>query len=80
MNLKRLLIWFSTVSTILVIVGLVFAFFGLKILPVDGQTLAKYLYRRRVPRNLKALVMTDTELKLIANAAIIGADAWDMYR
>jgi hypothetical protein len=39
MNLKRLLIWFSTVSTILVIVGLVFAFFGLKILPVDRATL-----------------------------------------
>jgi hypothetical protein len=39
MNLKRLLIWFSTVSTILVIVGLVFSFFGLKILPVDRATL-----------------------------------------
>jgi hypothetical protein len=39
MNLKRLLIWFSTVSMILVIVGLVFAFFGLKILPVDRATL-----------------------------------------
>jgi len=39
MNLKQLLIWFSTVSTILVIVGVVFAFFGLKILPVERTTL-----------------------------------------
>jgi hypothetical protein len=39
MNLKQLLIWFSTVSTILVIVGVVFAFFGLRILPVDRATL-----------------------------------------
>jgi len=39
MKLKRLLIWFSIVSTILVIVGVVFAFFGLKILPVDRTTL-----------------------------------------
>jgi hypothetical protein len=33
---------------------------------------ANYLYRCRVPRSLKALVMTDTELKLMASAAIIG--------
>jgi len=39
MNLKQLLIWFGSVSTILVIVGAVFAFFGLKILPVDRATL-----------------------------------------
>ena len=39
MNLKRLLIWFSTVSMILVIVGVVFAFFGLRILPVERTTL-----------------------------------------
>jgi hypothetical protein len=39
MSLKQLLIWFSSVSAILVIVGVVFAFFGLKILPVDRQTL-----------------------------------------
>jgi len=39
MNLKQLLIWFSTVSTILVIVGVVFAFFGLRILPVERGTL-----------------------------------------
>jgi hypothetical protein len=39
MNLKQLLIWFSTVSTILVMVGVVFAFIGLRILPVDRETL-----------------------------------------
>jgi hypothetical protein len=39
MNLKTLLIWFGSVSTVLVIVGVVFAFFGLKILPVDRATL-----------------------------------------
>lgn len=39
MNLKPLLIWFSCVSMILVIVGVVFAFLGLKILPVDRATL-----------------------------------------
>jgi hypothetical protein len=39
MNLKPLLIWFSTVSTILVIVGVVFAFLGLNILPVERATL-----------------------------------------
>jgi hypothetical protein len=33
---------------------------------------ASCLYRCRVPRSLKALVMTDTELKLMASAAIIG--------
>jgi hypothetical protein len=39
MNLKQLLTWFGCVSMILVIVGVVFAFFGLKILPVDRATL-----------------------------------------
>jgi len=39
MNLKQLLLWFGSVSTILVIVGVVFAFFGLKILPVDREIL-----------------------------------------
>jgi hypothetical protein len=38
-RLKQSLIWFSSVSTILVIVGVVFAFFGLKILPVERTTL-----------------------------------------
>lgn len=31
--------WFSIVSAILVLVGVVFAFFGLSILPVDRETL-----------------------------------------
>ena len=39
MKLKQLLIWFGGVSTILVIVGVIFAFFGLKILPVGRATL-----------------------------------------
>jgi hypothetical protein len=39
MNPKQLLIWFSIVSTILVLAGVVFAFFGLAILPVDRETL-----------------------------------------
>jgi len=39
MSLKQLFVWFGSVSAILVIVGVVFAFFGLKILPVDRQML-----------------------------------------
>jgi hypothetical protein len=39
MSPKQLLTWFGSVSAILVIVGVVFAFFGLKILPVDRETL-----------------------------------------
>jgi hypothetical protein len=39
MSSKQLLVWFSSVSAILVIVGVVFAFFGLKMLPVDRETL-----------------------------------------
>jgi hypothetical protein len=39
MSPKQLLLWFSGVSAILVIVGVVFAFFGLSILPVDRATL-----------------------------------------
>jgi hypothetical protein len=39
MSPKPLVIWFSCISAILVIVGVVFAFFGLQILPVDRQTL-----------------------------------------
>jgi hypothetical protein len=35
---KLLLIWFSAVAAILVIVGVIFAFFGLRILPVDRET------------------------------------------
>jgi hypothetical protein len=34
MTTKQLTIWFSTISTILVLWGIVFAFFGLDILPV----------------------------------------------
>ena len=36
---KQLTIWFSVVSAILVLVGIVFAFFGLAILPVNKETL-----------------------------------------
>jgi hypothetical protein len=36
---KQLPIWFSIVSTILVLAGIIFAFFGLEILPVDRATL-----------------------------------------
>ncbi len=34
MTTKQLTIWFSTISTILVLWGIVFAFFGLDILPI----------------------------------------------
>ena len=36
---KQLLIWFSVVSTILVLFGIVYTFLGLAILPVDRETL-----------------------------------------
>ena len=39
MNPKRLMLWFSVISAILVLWGIVFAFFGLGILPVDRETL-----------------------------------------
>ena len=39
MTPQRLLLWFSAVSAILVLVGIVFAFFGLAILPVARETL-----------------------------------------
>ena len=42
MSSKQLLLWFSAVSAILVIVGVVFAFFGLGILPVDRETLTPW--------------------------------------
>ena len=38
-NPKQLLTWFSVFSTILVLFGIVYAFFGLAILPVDRETL-----------------------------------------
>jgi len=37
MSTKQMTIWFSTVSTILVLWGIVFAFFGLEILPVTNR-------------------------------------------
>ena len=37
MNTKQLTIWFNTVTTILVLWGIVFAFFGLEILPVTNR-------------------------------------------
>jgi hypothetical protein len=36
---RQLLIWFSVVSVILVLFGIVYTFFGLAILPVDRETL-----------------------------------------
>jgi len=37
MSTKQMTIWFSTISTILVLWGIVFAFFGLDILPVMNK-------------------------------------------
>lgn len=37
MRTKQMTIWFSTISTILVLWGIVFAFFGLDILPVMNK-------------------------------------------
>jgi hypothetical protein len=42
MSSKRLLIWFSTVSMILVLWGVLFAFFGLGVLPVDRRMLLSW--------------------------------------
>lgn len=42
MSPRQLLTWFGSVSAILVIVGVVFAFFGLKILPVDRAILVPW--------------------------------------
>ena len=39
MNLERLKLWFAVVCTIMVVLGMVFAVFGLGILPVDRQVL-----------------------------------------
>ena len=39
MNPKKLMVWFCTVSCILVLVGVVYCFFGLKILPVNKNIL-----------------------------------------
>jgi hypothetical protein len=42
MNPKQLLTWLSVVSTILVIFGIVYALFGLAILPVDREILSPW--------------------------------------
>jgi hypothetical protein len=39
MNTKLLMVWFATVSVILVLAGIFFAFFGLGILPVERSVL-----------------------------------------
>ncbi|HSX35356.1 MAG TPA: hypothetical protein VLH84_00305 [Patescibacteria group bacterium] len=39
MKQKRLALWFSVVSVILVLFGLVYVFFGLRVLPVDKKVL-----------------------------------------
>ena len=39
MTPKQLLAWFSVVSTVLALFGIVYALFGLAILPVDRETL-----------------------------------------
>jgi hypothetical protein len=42
MNLSRLRLWFVVASTIMVLVGLFFAFFGLAVLPVDREVLSPW--------------------------------------
>jgi hypothetical protein len=42
MTVKRLKLWFDTVCTILVLAGVVFAFFGVDILPVERSVLLKW--------------------------------------
>jgi hypothetical protein len=42
MNIKLLMLWFSVVSAILVLAGVVFAFFGLDILPVSKNVLLQW--------------------------------------
>jgi len=42
MNPKRTVIWFSTVSIILILFGILFAFFGLGILPVQREVLLQW--------------------------------------
>ncbi len=39
MHQRKYMLWFSTVSCILILVGIVYCFFGLKILPVDKAVL-----------------------------------------
>jgi len=42
MDIKLLMLWFSVVSAILVLAGVVFAFFGLDILPVSKNVLLQW--------------------------------------
>jgi len=42
MNQKPLMLWFSVISGILVLWGIVFAFFGLDILPVEREILLSW--------------------------------------
>ena len=42
MNQKPLMLWFSVISAILVLWGIVFAFFGLDILPVEREILLSW--------------------------------------
>ncbi|SRR6266508_3959806 len=42
MKPKRMLVWFSTVSIILVLFGILYAFFGLGILPVQRDILLQW--------------------------------------
>jgi len=42
MKLKRRVLWFSTVSIILVLFGILYAFFGLGILPVQRDVLLQW--------------------------------------
>jgi hypothetical protein len=39
MKPKRIVVWFSTLSIILILFGILYAFWGLGILPVDGDVL-----------------------------------------
>src|SRR5262249_25018980 len=43
MNIELLMVWFSVVSAILVLVGVVFAVFGLDILPVSKSVLLQWV-------------------------------------
>ena len=42
MDAKRLTIWFCTISTILVLFGILYVFFGLRVLPVDKKVLLNW--------------------------------------
>ncbi len=42
MNIKQLTLWFTIVSAILVAWGVIFAFFGLGVLPVDREVLLSW--------------------------------------